>query len=107
MPTKRDPTDIIIAVKAILDQGLEKRACIVAIADGVLTEEQRVAVERARSCSADERSDEEIAEKHRIISRLVADSRFCAPELHGHVVNDIAAFALRFPEAQAAMGAVA
>jgi hypothetical protein len=103
---KRDPAEIINAIRSILDQGLEPLAFRRAVAMAVLTDGEREAVGRVQEASADEGTPEELAEIQRVVSRLVANSGFRAPELLWHTVNDIANVALRQQEIAAAMAAV-
>jgi hypothetical protein len=103
MTTKRDPVDILSNLKTIGEKGLNSRDYVYAAVDAVLTEAERAAVGHARTSSADERTFDDFAEIHRVVSRIVANSVFRAPELLWHTVNDIAGVVLRQPEIQAAM----
>jgi hypothetical protein len=103
MTIQRDPIDILSKLKSIGGEWHTPREYVYAVVDAVLTEPERKAVARARTCSADERTDEDFAEAKRIVGFIVAGSGFRAPELLWHTVSDIADVVLRQPEIQAAM----
>lgn len=99
----RDPDIILIEIEYIMNSNADLREAVLAVAQAILTDPQREAVDRVRLSDPDDRQPDDFAEAWRTVKRSLDNAGFKAPEIRYDVVNDIARAVLRPAELHAAV----